>query len=65
MIKQYEPEDINGCMMMLTNDNGRYILKTDYDLLDNRLGLLINRILSLQENNTILKSKLEQEQIKK
>jgi len=58
-LKCYEPEDINGCMLMLSNDKGRYVLKTDYDLLDNRLDVLIDRILSLQENNATLKSKLE------
>ena len=58
-ISLYEPEDINGCMLMLTREGGRYVLKTDYDLLDKKVDHLINVILSLQEDKLILKYKLE------
>jgi len=54
-LKLYEPENINGCMLMLINKNGRYVLKTDYDLSDKRVDHLIKVIFSLQEDILRLK----------
>jgi len=56
-VKRYEPEDINGCMLMLTSENGRYVLKTDYDLMDEKIDTLINVIFSLQEDILKLETK--------
>lgn len=54
-LKRYEPENINGCMLMLTSENGRYVLKTDYDLMDKRADHLIEVIFSLQKDIINLK----------
>lgn len=42
-------------MLMVTSENGRYVLKTDYDLADKRADHLLNVIFSLQEDIINLK----------
>tara|TARA_R110000850_G_scaffold29047_1_gene80461 strand:+ start:720 stop:911 length:192 start_codon:yes stop_codon:yes gene_type:complete len=56
-VNRYEPEDIKGCMLMITNDDGRYVLKTDYDIADKKIDHLIKVIFSLQEDIIKLENK--------
>ena len=56
-LNRYEPENINGIVIMVGNDSGRYVLKTDYDLADKKTDTLINVIFLLQKDIFKLESK--------
>ena len=47
-ITKYEPENINGIMIMSTTEDGRYMLVSDYENTDNQIMSLCETISKLK-----------------